>query len=76
MRREFDAGQAAISQEMQVQRDETALIKEDYQILNERFNKQQILYENQVNDLKEDAKKVAEKVKTLQDFHDKYDTIL
>ena len=38
MRREFDAGQAAISQEMQVQRDETALIKEDYQILNERFN--------------------------------------
>ena len=65
MRREFDAGQAAISQEMQVKRDETALIKEDYQILNERFNKQTSLYENQVTELKEDQKKVAEKCKTL-----------
>ena len=30
MRREFDAKELAISNEMQGQRDETALIKEDY----------------------------------------------
>ena len=65
MRREFDAKELAISTEMQGQRDETALIKEDYQILNERFNKQTSLYENQIAEIKVDMKKTAEKNKTL-----------
>ena len=39
MRREFDAAQAAIQQEIQVTRDASAQIKEDYEILEERFKK-------------------------------------
>ena len=38
-RREFDASQAAISQEMQVTRDSNVQLKEDYEILEERFKK-------------------------------------
>lgn len=75
-RREFDAAQAAISQEMQVTREANQQLKEDYEILEERFKKNQTLNENLVVELKEDQKGTIVKLKKLQDFHDKYDTIL
>ena len=75
-RREFDASQAAISQEMQVTRDSNVQLKEDYEILEERFKKNQTLNENLVAELKEDQKDTIVKLKKLQDFHDKYDEIL
>ena len=52
MRREFDASQAAISQEMQVTRDANTQIKEDYEILEERFRKNTNLNEELVAGLK------------------------
>ena len=75
-RRQFDAGQAAISQEMGVTREANAQLKEDYEILEERFKKNQTLNENLVNDLKDDQKGTIVKLKKLQEFFDKYDTIL
>ena len=51
-------------------------MKEDYEILEERFKKNQTLNENLVAELKEDQKDTIVKLKKLQDFHDKYDEIL
>ena len=61
---------------MQITREANARIKEDYEILEERFSKNQKLNENLVSDLKVDHVAVVEKNKKLQEFKDKYDVIL
>ena len=65
MRREFDAAQEATSQEVQVTRDANAQIKEDFEILEERFKKNTVLNEELVGGLKEEAKKVDARLKKL-----------
>ena len=54
-------------------RDSNAQIREDYEILEERFKKNTNLNEELVAGLKEEGKKQDVKLKKLQDFHDTYD---
>ena len=54
-------------------RDSNAQIREDYEILEERFKKNTNLNEELVAGLKEEGKKQDAKLKRLQDFHDTYD---
>ena len=54
-------------------RDSNAQIREDYEILEERFKKNTNLNEELVAGLKEEGKKQDAKLKKLQDFHDTYD---
>ena len=57
-------------------RDSNAQIREDYEILEERFKKNTNLNEELVAGLKEEGKKQEAKLKRLQDFHDTYDVKL
>ena len=57
-------------------RDANTQIKEDYEILEERFRKNTNLNEELVAGLKQEAAKVEIKLKKLQDFHDTYDVKL
>ena len=57
-------------------RDSNAQIREDYEILEERFKKNTNLNEELVAGLKEEGKKQEAKLKKLQDFHDTYDVKL
>ena len=57
-------------------RDSNAQIREDYEILEERFKKNTNLNEELVAGLKEEGKKQEAKLKRLQDFNDTYDVKL
>ena len=51
-------------------------MRDDYEMLEERFKKQNKMNESIVAELKADLKKIGETNKSLQDFKDKYETIL
>ena len=62
--------------ELNVGREANSTLKEEYEILEERFRKATRMSEDQISELEKDLKKMAGKVKTLQDFYDKHDAIL
>ena len=65
-----------MNHELGVSREANGALKEEYEILEERFKKHSKMIEDQNTDLEKDLKKMADKCKKLQDFYDKHDSIL
>ena len=65
-----------MNHELSVSRECNATLKEEYEILEERFKKHSKMIEDQNSDLENDLKNMATKCKKLQDFYDKHDAIL
>ena len=65
-----------MNHELGVSREANATLKEEYEILEERFKKHSKMIEDQNSDLENDLKNMATKCKKLQDFYDKHDAIL
>ena len=62
--------------ELEVSREANATLKEEYEILEERFKKHSKMIEDQNSDLENELKNMAAKCKKLQEFFDKHDAIL
>ena len=65
-----------MNHELGVSREANGALKEEYEILEERFKKHSKMIEDQNTDLEKDLKNMAAKCKKLQDFYDKHDSIL
>ena len=62
-------------QELESTRDLNAKVKEDYDILQERFQKHQVLNENLVRELKLDHEQLGARTKELERFREKHESI-
>jgi predicted nuclease with TOPRIM domain len=76
MGRENAAAIAAKDQQLATSHELNSKLREDYEILEERFKKHSKMNDELVNELKEDQKEINERNKKLQDFKDRYDSIL
>ena len=70
-----EVAQAEWQSEMQITRDMNAKVKEDFEILTERFQKHQTLNENLVRELKGDHELIGMKCKELEKFKEKHEEI-
>jgi hypothetical protein len=75
-RKENDAALAAKDQQLATSHELNSRMRDDYEMLEERFKKHSKMNEGIVAELKADLKKIGETNKSLQDFKDKYDTVL
>lgn len=62
--------------QLKASRDLLAVVKEDYEMLEDKFNKQNKMYEEMLQSNKQEIYYLKDRQKELQDFHDRYDTII
>jgi len=65
-----------LTQQIKLSRDALAHVKEDYELLDERYTKQSKMYEELLQPLKKELYDLKDRQKELQDFHDRYDVII
>lgn len=76
VRRENDASLAAKDQELATSHELNSKLRDDYEILEERFKKHSKMNDDFVTELKVDIKKTHDVNKELQEFKDKFDVVL
>jgi len=76
VRRENDASLASKDKELATSHELNSKLRDDYELLEERFKKQTKMNDDFVAELKVDIKKTTALNKELQDFKDRYDVIL